>query len=380
MRVLVLHSRYRSGSASGENRVVDDEARLLAEGGHEVEVFDPSPGDPSGVELLRTGARVVWARGAAGEVRDRIRRFRPDVVHVHNLFPALSPAVLRAVKGRAPLVMTLHNYRLHCLPAVFLRDGRVCEDCLGRTPWPGIIHRCYQGSMPASLALASSLVLHRRLGTFDGVDLYLAISDFVRTKNVEGGLPGDRVVVKPHFVWGGEVREGPGEYFLFLGRLAPEKGVATVVEAFRGLDTKLLVVGNGPESRILRRDATPNVEFVPTVPPQAARGLIRSARAILAPSLSHEGAGRVILEAYASGVPAIASRAGGLPEVVKDSETGLLLPPGDADAWRGAAERLLDDRVSVRMGLAARSLWQRSYDPRSGLTRLEQAYRSLVAG
>jgi glycosyltransferase involved in cell wall biosynthesis len=378
MRILVLHSRYRSGPASGENRVVEDEARLLGDAGHEVELFDPSVGTPSGTELLRTGARVVWSRDAATEVRRRIERFRPDVVHVHNLFPALSPSALRAVRGRAPVVMTLHNYRLHCLPGVFLRDGRVCEDCLGRTPWPGVIHACYQGSRPASLALAASLTLHKRLGTFEVVDLYLAISEFVRNKNVEGGLPPERVMVKPHFVWGGDVREGPGDYFLFLGRLSAEKGVSTIIEAWRGMDARLLVVGDGPEASAVRTGASSNVEFLGTVPPETARALIRSARAILVPSLSHEGAGRVVLEAYAAGVPALASRAGGLPEVVEHGETGSLIPPGDPAAWRKGAERLLDDSESERMGTAAHLRWAERYSPKQGLAQLEAAYRRAI--
>ena len=378
MRILLLHSRYRSGAASGENRVVEDEARLLSESGHDVEVWDPSVGTPSGIRLLRAGARVVWGRGASAEVRTRMARFRPDVVHVHNLFPALSTSVLRTVTGRAPLVMTLHNYRLHCLPGVFLRDGRVCEDCLGRTPWPGVLHGCYQGSVPASLALASSLVLHRRLRTFDGVDLYLAISEFVRKKNIEGGLRGDRIMVKPHFVWGGEIREGPGDYFLYLGRLSPEKGVAALIDAWRGVQARLLIVGDGPEASSLRERAPSNVEFRSTVPPETARALLGSARAILVPSLSHEGAGRVVLEAYAAGVPALASRSGGLPEVISDGETGLLLPVGNPHAWAEGVTRLLSDAESERMGRAAFELWRRAYGPQSGRARLEDAYRTVV--
>jgi len=259
VRILILHSRYRSGPASGENRVVEDEARLLAEGGHQVDVFAPSVGHPSGFDLVRTGARVVWSGQAAAAVRERLERLQPDIVHCHNLFPALSPSVLREVNGQAGLVMTLHNYRLLCLPGIFLRDGRICQDCLGRVPWPGVLHGCYQGSVPASLALGASLTLHRSLGTFDRVDLYLAISSFVRTKHVEGGLPPERIVVKPHFSWPSEVRETPGEYFLYLGRLSREKGVMSLLEAWRELDAELLIVGEGPESTHLRSRAPSNV-------------------------------------------------------------------------------------------------------------------------
>jgi glycosyltransferase involved in cell wall biosynthesis len=379
VRILILHSRYRSGPASGENRVVDDEARLLVEGGHRVEVFAPSVGEPSGFELLRTGARLVWSGQATAAVRERLRRLQPDVVHCHNLFPALSPAVLREVNGRAPVVMTLHNYRLLCLPGILFRDGRICQDCLGRVPWPGVLHGCYQNSVPPSFGLGASLTLHRKLGTFDRVNLYLAISRFVQTKHVEGGLAPERVVVKPHFAWPGELRQTAGEYFLYLGRLSQEKGVATLLEAWQGIREKLLVVGDGPEASHLRSLAASNVEFLPTVAPDKARTLIRSAKAVLVPSLSPEGAGKVVLEAYSAGVPAVVSRVGGLPEVVQEGVTGLLLPPADAEAWIGAVERLIDDSESERLGENGLRLWKRRYSPESGLARLEEAYGRAIA-
>jgi glycosyltransferase involved in cell wall biosynthesis len=378
VRILILHSRYRSGPASGENRVVDDEARLLAEGGHRVEVFAPSVGEPSGFELLRTGARLVWSGQATAAVSERLRRLQPDIVHCHNLFPALSPAVLREVNGRAPVVMTLHNYRLLCLPGILFRDGRNCQDCLGRVPWPGVLHGCYQNSVPPSFALGASLTLHRKLGTFDRVNLYLAISRFVRTKHVEGGLAPERVVVKPHFAWPGELRHTSGEYFLYLGRLSQEKGVATLLQAWQGIRERLLIVGDGPEASHLRSRAPSNVEFLPTVTPDRARSLIRSARAVLLPSRSHEGAGKVVLEAYAAGVPVAVSRVGGLPEAVQDGVTGLLLPPGDASGWVGAIERLMDDSESERLGRGALRMWAEQYSPEPGLARLEEAYRAVI--
>ena len=376
MRILILHSRYRSGPASGENRVVEDELRLLSDGGHEVEVFAPSVGDPSAAELIRTGIRVVWSRKASLEVHRRIKRLRPDVVHCHNLFPSLSPSVVREIPERIALVMTLHNYRLHCLPGILLRDGRICEDCLGRAPWPGVLHGCYQGSVAASLPLASSLALHRKLRTFERVDLFLAISEFVRAKNIEGGLPAERVIVKPHFVWPSEEREGPGDYFLFLGRLSPEKGVGTLLDAWKDLGTRLVIVGDGPEAASLRARASHHVEFLSTVPPERARALVRSARAMVVPSLAYEGAGRVVLEGYAAGVPALGSEIGGLPEVIEDGVTGLLLAPGDAAAWRHGVGRLLDDSESRRMGGESIRLWREKYSPRTGLALLEHAYQA----
>ncbi len=378
MKVLILHSKYRSGPASGENRVVEDEARLLSEGGHQVDVFAPQLEQPAGLEMISAGLSTIWSRRAAAEVRRRVDLLKPDVVHCHNLFPALSPVVLREADGKAPIVFTLHNYRFLCLPGTFFRDGRICEDCLGRQPWPGVVHRCYQGSMPASGALASSLVLHRAIDTFGHIRLYIAISDFVRRKHAEAGLPPERIVVKRHFAWSVEPRDGPGEYFVYLGRLVPEKGVGTLMHAWERIKTKLLVVGDGPEASRLRAAAPQNVEFRGTVDPHEVNTLLRRARAVLVPSEWHEGAGKVVSEAYAAGVPVLASSAGALPEIVEHELTGLVIPPANPAAWVGGVERLLDDSESERMGRAASALWSQLFSPERALANIESAYRMAL--
>jgi glycosyltransferase involved in cell wall biosynthesis len=379
VRILILHSRYLSGAASGENRVVDDEARLLSDGGHRVDVWDPAPTSAHGLRLMGTAARAIWSTGATARVRGLIRRSKAEIVHCHNLFPLLSPAVLRAASGEgAAVVMTLHNYRLLCLPATFIRDGRVCEDCLGRPPWPGVVHACYRDSTLGSAALATSLSLHNAFHTFDRVRKYLAVSGFVRRKYVEAGWPDDRIEVKSNFAWGSPRREGPGRYFLYLGRLSPEKGVATLLAAWRRSSARLLVVGDGPAAQALRGGAPANVEFRPTVSPAEVPALIREARALLLPSLWYEAQPRVILEAYAAGVPVLASDLGALPEAV-GHDSGLLVPPGDADAWSDAVERLLDDRESARLGEGAWRLWRDRYSPERALQNLEDAYRRAVA-
>jgi glycosyltransferase involved in cell wall biosynthesis len=379
MRILILHSRYLSGHASGENAVVEDEARLLSEGGHQVQVWQPAPEDAGGAGLVGTAAGAIWSRHAAQEIARRMRGFRPDVVHYHNLFPTLSPAAIRIASRSTATVMTLHNYRLMCLPATFLRDGNICEDCLHRTPWPGVVHRCYRGSLAGSATLAASLSLHRALRTFDRISLYLAVSDFVRAKYVEAGFPPDRLRVKSNFAQPTERRHGPGDYFLFVGRLAPEKGVHILLEAWRAMPAKLLIVGDGPESRTLRASATGNVEFVGMMEPSRVAETIRGARALLLPSTWYEAQPRVIPEAYAAGVPVIASRIGGLPDLVIEGQTGSLVAPGDPPAWAAAAERLIDDDVSSRLGDGAYRQWEERYNPKRALEALEEAYREAIA-
>lgn len=376
MRVLILHSRYASGATSGENRVVDDEAALLREGGHEVRVWSPEPDDSSPAARAGMAARAVWSRAAAAEVARLVRAHAPDVVHVHNLYPMLSPAVLRIQDP--PVVVTLHNYRLLCLPAVFLRDGRPCEDCLGRPPWRGVVHRCYRGSAAGSAALAASLVLHRRTGSFRLVARYLAVSEFVREKHVEAGLDPGRITVKPNFVAAMPRREGPGSEFLYLGRLSAEKGLDRLMEAWNGLPARLVVVGDGPERERLAALAPANVELRGAVAPADVPAHLARARALVLPSICYEGAPRTVVEAFAAGVPVIANRLGALPSVVADGETGMLVEPGSAAAWRDAVTRLLDDRLSRNMGDRAHADWQSRYSPEQGLADLEEAYGQVT--
>jgi glycosyltransferase involved in cell wall biosynthesis len=380
LRILILHSRYLSGAVSGENRVIEDEAHLLGSAGHDVRVIAPSPQDADLISRVRAGVSAVWSRAAAQRVAAAVRRRHIDVVHVHNMFPALSPTVVRAARAAgAAVVMTLHNYRLMCLPATFLRDGKVCEACMGRVPWRGIQFRCYRSSMLGSAVLAASVTGHRALGTFDAVTRFLAVSEFVRTKYVEGGMEPSRVRVKDNFTWPTSRRTGPGDYFLYLGRLSDEKGLDTVLQAWRQPIGRLIVAGDGPEAEVYRSGAPPGVEFIGTVPPGRVPSLLAGARALLVPSRWYEASPRSIIEAYAAGVPVIASRIGALPEAVKDGASGFLVPPNDPYAWREAAKRLLDTATSERLGAGAFQLWSERHTPEAGLHELEDAYADALA-
>jgi glycosyltransferase involved in cell wall biosynthesis len=379
MRILVCHSRYRSGAASGENRVVNDEVRLLNEAGHQVVTYMPSA-DPAGkTDVLRLGMMALWNSSAVTRVDTLLRRHRPDVVHFHNLFPMLSPASLRLPLTESPaIVMTLHNYRLLCLPGTLLRDGRICEQCLGTLPWRGVLFRCYQGSVAASGVLGLSVSMHRAIRSFERVNRYIAISEFVRQKHIEAGFPKDKIGVKSHFAWPSERREGPGRYFLFLGRLSEEKGAQTLLRAWSSDTGTLIVAGGGPEEQRLRAMARGNVEFRGVVSEQEAERLIRGARSVIVPSICYEGAGRVVMEAYAAGVPVIASDIGGLAEAVRHEVSGLLFPPADVHSLAQAIERLGEDQESERLGEGAWRMWNEKYRPEQALSNSEQLYQFAI--
>ncbi len=382
MRVLILHSRYLSGAASGENRVVEDETALLRQAGHDVVVWSPEPEVSGTLKQARAGAAAVWSVSAARDVERTVARRRIQVVHVHNLFPRLSPAVLRAARAAgAAVVVTLHNFRLMCLPANFLRDGRVCEECLGHLPWRGILYRCYRHSALGSGALAASLAVHRGLRTFEGVNQYLAVSEFVKQKHVEGGTAPERIRVKPNFSWPVRPRRGAGDYFLFVGRLAAEKGVDTLLRAWETWKppARLLIVGDGPEAAALRWASPDGVEFRGSVAAYQVAGILAGARALMVPSRWYEAAPRAIIEAYAAGVPVLASDIGALPEAVPEGVAGYRAPVEDPGSWAELVVRLLDDRESERLGQGARRLWAERYSPERGLEGLEAAYEQAFA-
>lgn len=383
MRILVLHNRYRSGDTSGENRVVRDEIELLRSAGHLVVSWEAEPDVVSVAGQARAAVDAVWSRRASRKVRDIVERRGIEVVHAHNLFPSLSPAVLRAARSReAAVVVTLHNYRFLCLPATLTRDGRPCEECVGHVPWRGVVHRCYRDSAAGSATIATSLTTHRAIGSFDAVDRYAAVSGFIRDTYVRAGYRSERVVVKPNFAGAAPRRHGPGRGFLFLGRLTPEKGVDTLLDAWRGAQPSLeplTIVGSGPADEPLRVAAPPGVRFLGDVQGHEVAGVIREARAVLIPSRWEEAAvPRVALEAYASGVPVIASERGALPEGVVPEETGLLVPAEEPGAWRDAVRRLEDDTTSTRLGNGAYALWRERYGPDAGIAALLALYEGVT--
>jgi glycosyltransferase involved in cell wall biosynthesis len=275
--------------------------------------------------------------------------------------------------------MTLHNSRLMCLPATLLLDGAPCELCVGRIPWQGVRHACYRGSTAGSAALATSLVVNRARGSFRVVDRYLAVSGFIRGKHIEAGLPAARIAVKENFVWSAAQRKGAGDHYLFLGRLAREKGLDTLLTVWRAMPDlpPLVVAGDGPDASSLERTAPSGVRFLGSVPAAEVPALIAGARAVLLPSRVPEGAvPRAVLEAYASGVGVIASEIGGVPEGVRHGASGLLVAPDDVKAWVGALRQLTADDESVRLGEGARALWASRYAPEIARQAIERHYEA----
>ena len=331
MRVLVAHNRYQQ--QGGEDVVAEDEISLLRAKGHEVDVLEEDNDNIGGWgSAAATALSCVYSSSSARAMRQKLDQFKPDLVHIHNFFPALSPSVHYAcLKAGVPVVQTLHNYRLLCPASTFQRDGRICEDCLGKlVPWPGVQHACYRQSRLASAAVANMLAVHRMLGTWRrAVTRFIALTEFGRRKFISGGLPQDKLMVKPNFVrLDPGVGTGGGGYALFVGRLSAEKGVETLLAAWnQSSPTRALkIVGDGPLAPIVKDAALRNsaIEWLGLCSKETVLGMMAHAEALIVPSVWYEGFPLVVSEAYATGLPVIVSRIGGLPELVAEGRTGML--------------------------------------------------------
>ncbi len=394
MNVLVVYNRYRSGQPSGEDRVVDQERALLAEAGHQVSTFERRSDDIAAMPLLGKAAvpfRVPWNPAVRSELAARLRAERPDVVHIHNTFPLLSPSVVAACADvGVPAVATLHNYMMVCPPGTLYRDGHVCTDCtIHRLPLPALRHGCYRGSRLATVPMAVNLVANRRRW-WSGVARFFCISDAQRKILIQVGMPAERLAIKHNFVpEPGVRRAGPGEHVLYLGRLTTEKGIRLLMSAWDmiaacgGLGVPLVLAGTGPlqEEVILWAKDRDDIRYLGLLSKAECRQVIARSAAVVAPSNWMETFGLVVVEAMAADVPAVAAAHGAFVELIEDGVTGLLHRPGDPGSL---AERLrcvaAAPKANQVMGKAARRRYEQDFTPAVGLDRLVVGYEAAIAG
>lgn len=379
MRVLIVHNAYQQ--RGGEDSVVDSEAALLRRFGHDVELMTRHNDDVAQMSSLALVKDTFWSAKSAQAFKEVAAAFQPDVVHVHNTFPLVSPSVYWAAGSlRLPVVQTLHNFRLMCPQAMFLREGKVCEDCLGKLPWRGAVRGCYRGSVAQSTVLASMVSAHRLMGTWQHkVRRYIALNEFCRQKFIAGGLPAERVVIKPNFVESGPCAVGPRHGFLFVGRLSPEKGADVLAHAAgRAPELVVRVAGTGPEAAVFNGLA--NVDLLGSLAGGAVMREMAGASALVLPSIWYENFPRTLVEAFASGLPVIASRIGALADIVEDGVTGLLFEPGNGEdlaqkmQWMAA-----HPDKAVAMGLEARRRYEQLYSPEVNVRQLVEIYDAAIA-
>jgi glycosyltransferase involved in cell wall biosynthesis len=386
-RVLQVHTRYRQ--AGGEERVVEAERLLLEAADVAVAqvIFDNADlrESRSLAGDLRLATSAVWSRSAARRVRAAIVASRPQVVHVHNTFPAASPSIYPAAAAeRVPVVQTLHNYRLVCPAATAFRDGHACTDCLGKAfPLPAVVHACVRGSRSQSAVAGATIALHRAIGTFrDKIALYLALTEFQRSLLMSGGYPSDRIRVLSNFLEPdpGE-GSGPRSRVLYVGRLSVEKGILPLLRAAALVPGRVRIAGDGPLApQVQAAAADGSIDYAGLLARPAVEAEMQHAAAVALPSIWFEGFPLVVGEAYATGTPIIASRLGSLAELIEDGVTGLLVAPNDAGALADAIRWACDHPAEMRrMGVNARGRYEERYRGPTHLAGLLDAYASVSA-
>ncbi len=382
MKILLCHSYYTQ--RGGEDRSFEEERELLQANGRQVIEYVRRNEELVGAGGVKAALTTLWNRQAARDVAELIRAHRPDVLHATNTFPLISPSVCDvAHRAGVAVVQALRNYRLLCANSYLMRDGHPCEQCVGRAiPWPAVRHRCYRDSAAASAVVGAMQVAHRARGVWrNRVDAFFTLTEFARQKFVDAGLPAERVHVKYNSVSPDPgLGAGVGGYVALVGRLSPEKGIATALAAWE-LDAtlpSLVVVGDGPLKSQVEAAAArdPRISCLGELSNAEAQRVIGNAAALLMPSLWYETFGRTIAEAYATGTPVVASRLGAMAELVDDGVTGELFTAGDPTDLAAKVLPITSASAAERdaMRTAARRAYERRFLPHHNYTRLLEIY------
>jgi glycosyltransferase involved in cell wall biosynthesis len=388
IRVVLVHTIYQQ--RAGEETVFEMEKHLLASAGHLGGAYVRENDEISRYgfwSMASLGPRTLWAWDSYRQLRDLLRQAKPDVVHFHNTFPLVSPAAYYACRHEdVKVVQTLHNYRLLCPVGTFYRQGRVCEDCVHKGLWQAVRHGCYRRSHVQTAVVAAMLLLHRALRTWQSlVDRYIVPSNSALRLLTAAGLPANKLVVKPNFVYPDPgPRRPPCDHALFIGRLSTEKGPETLLEAWNRLSVpaSLRVIGEGPlRSRL---EAGTNgwprrIFFEGRLSRSQALSALKSGRFLVFPSRCYELFPMAIVEAFACGVPVIASRLGGPEEIVEDGRTGLHFTPGDPDDLAAKVEwAWTHPEEMAEMGRAARAEYEAKYTAERNYQMLMEIYQKAL--
>jgi glycosyltransferase involved in cell wall biosynthesis len=383
MKVLLCHNYYQR--FGGEDQTFLDDIALLQANGHEVVEYVRHNDEINDASRFRVAADTLWNASAYRDLRSLISRERPDIMHCVNIFPIISPAAYQAAHDEGvPVVQALGNYRLLCPSATFLRDGKVCESCVGKVfSWPAVQHGCYRGSRMGSAVVSVMNTLHNLKRTWHLVDRFYTPSNFARDVFVRNGMPADRIDVRPCIV---DPDLGPGQgdggYVLFVGRLSPEKGITTMLNAWAELkeNIPLRIVGDGPCREEVEQAAASDPRIVPMghLPLEQVYEMLRGATCLLMPSVWYETFGRTITEAFAAGTPVIASRMGAMQELVAHRETGLLFEPGSASALSRAVSELHGRADLPAMRVRARCEFEDKFTASQNYDQLMRVYERAM--
>jgi len=384
LKILLAHNYYQQ--SGGEDTVYTAEGSLLRERGHTVIEYIEDNHRISTMKKVDVAIQTLWSQDSYHRISELIAMEKPDVAHFHNIFPLISPSSYYACRhANLPVIQTLHNYRLICPSAILYRNNHICEDCIGKSiPWPGVVHNCYRNSRIQTTVVATMLVTHRLLKTWNKlINTYIALTDFSRQKFIEGGLPRGKIIVKPNFV---QITQASlptkDRSFLFVGRLVPEKGIKTLLSGWASIPTiPLDVAGDGPLKDLIIRQSQDlrNIHWLGTISHEAVLGKMKKALALVFPSEWFEGFPMIIVESMACGVPVIAANIGAASEIIANGVTGLHFTPGDpADLARKVRWAWEHPHEMAEMGGNARREYEARYTPDKNYEMLMDIYQRAI--
>lgn len=391
MKIILSHNYYGSSSPSGENQVVEAEMELLLKHGHNLKMHTRHSDDIRSqgiIGSIRGALSTPWNPYEFRNINEKVRNFKPDLVHVHNTFPLLSPAIFHSIGGRAARVLTIHNYRIFCPSAIFLRNSEICTECIDKKfPFPAVINGCYRNSRLATLPLAFNVYLHKILGTWKNqVDAFITLTEFQKELMIKAGLPREKVFVKPNF-FPGKPKVKPWSehhsYVVYAGRLSEEKGVLSLLNAWRDWGPsapELRIIGDGKLRPVLEKMAYGlPISFLGTMSKDDTLEQISLAKLLILPSECFETFGLVAIEAFAHGVPVAVSNIGSLSSIVQHGRTGIVFQPSNPlsllhevkKAWH--TPKLLES-----LGLNAYAEFESKYTEKANYLMLMEIYNEAI--
>ena len=383
---MLVHNRYQQ--AGGEDIVVANEAKLLSDHGHDIELWSVDNKDLSAgiAGKIKTALSTSYSTTSLEIARNTIRHFKPDVMHVHNFFPQISPSIYDACAAESvPVVQTLHNYRLICPAATLMRQGKICEQCLVGSPYQAAWYGCYRGSKLGSLVVAHLVAQHRNSGTWQQkVNQFIALTHFAKSKFVEAGFPADKITVKANSIQDPLTSSrlkptNASPFALYVGRISAEKGINTLRKAWATMaeNDLLRVAGTGQLEGLLTNKK--NIETLGHQNSAIISKLMEQARFLVLPSEWYEGFPLVLVEAFAHGLPVLASRLGSMADIIKDGETGVLFKAGDSIDLASKARWLLENpQQTQQLGAKARLTFLEKYTSEQNYNELMAIYESAI--
>jgi len=393
LRCLVVHNRYLI--QGGEDIVVQSEIDMLRKNRHSVKLIEADNQSlTSPLAKLKTALNIAHSAESKKMLSHEILNFKPDIVHVHNFFPMLTPSIYDAcIEAKVPVIQTLHNFRLICPGALLMRDGNICETCITKSPYNAVLHGCYRNSKIQSIPVARMVSHHRSKNTWKNkVTRFIALSRFSKSKFIEAGFPSEKISIKSNFAEDINNIENSSNlniqslhkkdlingYALYVGRLSAEKGISTLLNAWKDIDTTLKIVGHGPLSSLLNNQQ-PNVEYIGSLSKHDVLKKMLDAKFLVMPSECFESFPLVIVEAFAQGIPVIASRMGAMAEIIDDGHTGLLFEPGNPTDIKKKVLRMANNPQELkRMGENAKQAYLDKFTAETNYKNLMSIYEEAI--